>query len=88
MPERTPYLHAANTAFHEEVRNRPESGRRTPSHAPLAYTDASGQKHREVFRAQATDLGKRPESSARAGRGRTTANTSAPADTPPRAGPV
>ncbi|BDH08019.1 hypothetical protein HEK131_52460 [Streptomyces seoulensis] len=24
MPERTPNLHTANTAFHEEVRNRPE----------------------------------------------------------------
>src|SRR4051812_4841934 len=41
MPERTPYLHGANTPFHKEVRNQPERRGRTvpnaPSHAPMSW---------------------------------------------------
>ncbi|GHI05233.1 hypothetical protein Scel_35540 [Streptomyces cellostaticus] len=36
MPERTPYLHAANTPFHKEVRNQPEHRGRTMPNAPPA----------------------------------------------------
>lgn len=40
MPERTPYLHAANPRFHKEVRNQPRWRRRAPSNAPSITTRA------------------------------------------------
>ncbi|GGV80068.1 hypothetical protein GCM10010228_51040 [Streptomyces massasporeus] len=45
MPEPTPNLYAANTAFHKEVRNQPEHRGRTPTNAPSAHLGATGPGH-------------------------------------------
>ncbi len=58
MPEPTPYLHAANTAFHKAVGNRPsQQGRATPN-APRLTTWARSCPAR-TFR---TGLRERPDS--------------------------
>jgi hypothetical protein len=45
MPEPTPNLHAANTAFHKEVRNQPGRRGRTLTNAPSAHLGATGPGH-------------------------------------------
>ncbi|BCL22786.1 hypothetical protein GCM10017668_46290 [Streptomyces tuirus] len=56
MPDPTPNLHAANTAFHKEVRNQPELRGRTPTNAPSAHLGATGPGHTADV---TVDLGKR-----------------------------
>ncbi|GAA2446336.1 hypothetical protein GCM10010421_42350 [Streptomyces glaucus] len=58
MPEPTPNLYAANTGFHQEVRNRPERRGRTQRNAPPSHADVSGQRRGERVRA---DLRERPD---------------------------
>ncbi|GAA0651733.1 hypothetical protein GCM10009535_32490 [Streptomyces thermocarboxydovorans] len=61
MPEPTPYLYAANTPLHKEVRNQPERRGRTVVNAPCAVLDASGQKHVVPAVPSRDDLRERPD---------------------------
>ncbi|GHD54568.1 hypothetical protein GCM10010335_69090 [Streptomyces galbus] len=61
MPERTPYLYAANTDFHKEVRNQPRRRGRTRSNAPSARRATSGRRTPGTRRGHEGDLRERPE---------------------------
>src|SRR5689334_3401703 len=58
MPEPTPNLHAANPAFHKEVRNKPERRGRTTANAPPHNCPQPGRRHGYHIRG---DLRERPE---------------------------